>query len=80
MLELAATQHDPSHQPPPKRRRPPSRQSIDEDDEEAMIMAEYASVCMEVPEEAEKYLRAQPTPKPRECECVMTCVSRMLAT
>ena len=67
MLELAATQHDPAHQPPPKRRRPSASQSID--DEEAMIMEEYSSLCMDIPEE---YLVAQPKSKPRECERVMS--------
>ena len=56
MLELAATRRDPAHQPPPKRRRPSASCSFD--DEEAMIMAEYASECMDIPPEED--LQAPP--------------------
>ena len=43
MLELAATQHDPAHQPPPKRRRPSASQSID--DEKAMVTQSRTVLC-----------------------------------
>ena len=67
MLELAATRRDPAHQPPPKRRRPSASCSVD--DEEAMIMAEYASECMDIPPEEELQAR----PKPGACEKRGTC-------